>query len=582
MDLTPELMMPESVACVAYARVSTEHQAGEVYTSLADQEAAVQELAKRLGVTVGRVFRDAGASGANVEGRPAFLELLSWCEEHRRPARSRGYVLVLNDSRFGRFEEPEEATYWRHHLHRLGWTVRFCEGDDVEGDFRTVVRAIGSVQASEYRRNLIANTRRGMRGAAEQGFWTRRAPFGYRRMVAHPPGAERVLEPGEWKATNEKVRLTPHPEESSIVRWTFELYAGGGESLGSLAERLKKRVPGRRWSRTVVNHMLRNDAYRGAVVGGRRRDGDSVRYGCEDAHEAIVPPRLWASVQRRLEANAIKGPAVQTSYLLTGLLACVHCQEVYTGGGGGRSRTNNPERSHRRFYRDSGGVSGICPGRIGTVMRHLVDDRAVELIAATVTEPRVRKRIEREVDRVLDDAPGLVSESDAQLRAARAKVERKRERLTAAVAEGVLLPREAAGQLEKIRAELADLEGRRHALRFRENRTKGLRRERDRLLDVLADFPALAARTTGAKLRELVEPWIGRATFDKVTRELVLGIRPVPALASLGPLYSRGQTGRNEVGLILRSASLLQPGHEHHMREAHAAVAEDLARRSVG
>lgn len=540
MDPTTEPKMPEQVTSVGYARVSTEHQAGEVYTSLADQEAAIQELATRLGVTVGRVFRDAGASGATAEGRSAFLELLNWCEENRRPPKARGYVLVLNDSRFGRFPDPEEATYWRHHLHRLGWTVRFCEGDDIEGDFRTVVRAIGSVQASEYRRTLIANTRRGMKGAAEQGFWTRRAPFGYRRKVAHPPGAERVLEPGEWKADNEKVKLTPHPEEAAIVRWAFELYADGCESLGSLAKRLKKRVPSRRWSRTVVNHMLRNDAYRGAVVGGRRRDGDSVMYGCEDAHEAVVTPKLWSAVQSRLEENSRKGPAVQTHYLLTGILTCVHCQETYTGGGGGRSRTKDPDRSHRRFYRDNGGISGVCPGRIGTIMRHLIDDKAVEIIGSTITTPRVRKRIETSIDRVLEEAPGVVSETEAQLRAARARAEQRRERLAAAVADGVLLPEEASGQLEKVRVELADLEGRRHALRFRQRRTKGLQKERDQLMGALMDFQDLAARASGPKRRQLVEPWLGRATFDKVTRQFTVGIRPVPALASFLPLHSPG------------------------------------------
>ena len=189
-----------------------------MHTSLEDQTQAIEGLAEKLGVTAGCWFRDAGASGATAEGRPAFMEMLGWCEQNSRPMDSPGHVLVLNDSRFGRFVEPEEATFWRHHLYRLGWIVRFCEGDEVEGDFRSVVRAIGSVQATEYRRNLVANTRRGMKGAAEQGFWTREAPYGYRRQVVYPPDAGRVLEIGQLKAPNEKVKLAPHTEEARMVR----------------------------------------------------------------------------------------------------------------------------------------------------------------------------------------------------------------------------------------------------------------------------------------------------------------------------------------------------------------------------
>lgn len=101
-------------------------------------------------------------------------------------------------------------------------------------------------------------------------------------------------------------------------------------------------------------------------------------------------------------------------------------------------------------------------------------------------------------------------------------------------------------------------------------------------MGALMDFQDLAARASGPKRRQLVEPWLGRATFDKVTRQFTVGIRPVPALASFLPLHSPGLTGRNEVGLIVRSTSLLQPGHEHHVREAAEAMRADIERRSVG
>lgn len=555
------------ISAVAYLRVSTERQASEERTSLADQEAATHALAARLGVHVGRIFKDAGASGATVQGRPAFRELLAWCEENRRPARAPGHVLVLNDSRLGRFEDPEEAAYWRHHLARLGWIVRFAEGDEVQGDFRTVVRAIGSVQASEYRRTLIANTRRGKAGGARLGFWVSgRAPFGYRRRVVYPAGVERVLEQGQAKAPNEKVRLLPHAEEAETVRWIFEAYATGEHSLGSLADELHRRAPGRRWGRTVLNHLLRNDVYRGAVVGGRRRNAPSDLYACEGAHPALVTPELWQAVQTRLSTNAGRGPGVRSTYLLGGLLRCTVCGFPYHGGGhGGKPRAAGDEAP--RYYRDSGAAAlgGPCPGKIGAVARQLIDGAVLELMAKTLAAPAVRRRIERAIDAAIEAAPARVGQEETTLLAARARAEHRIGRLTDAVADGTLLAAEAAPKLAEARQALADAEAALQALRFAKGRARGLDAERERILQTVTDFPALAARAEPGRLRRLIEPWLQRATFDKETRVLTLGILPLPALGLIGSPALTAQTQ----GLIVRTASLVNPRTRPAARRAH-------------
>src|SRR5437868_5261521 len=86
--------------CVGYVRVSTERQAGEVYSSRRDQQRAIEQLAARLGRTGAAWYRDEGASGATATRRPAFMELLAYCESHPRSPQALGFVLVLNDSRF--------------------------------------------------------------------------------------------------------------------------------------------------------------------------------------------------------------------------------------------------------------------------------------------------------------------------------------------------------------------------------------------------------------------------------------------------------------------------------------------------
>lgn len=524
-----------NVRCVGYCRVSTERQAGEVHTSLSDQAEAIEQLAGRLEVPVERWYRDEGASGATVAGRPAFRQLINDCMASPRPRSSPGFVLALNDSRFGRFPDPDEAAALRFQLRQAGWHVRFAEGDDIQDEtFRPVIRALGSAQASEYRRVLQKNTRRGMRGAAGQGFWTRKAPYGYRRQVVYPPGAERVLDRGQQKVPGEKVKLTPHAEEAAIVRWIFEAYAGGTHSLASLASAMLEREPGRRWGRTVLQHVLRNEAYLGHIRGGTRgTDPAGGAYGCENAHPAIVDELLFGRVQRRLEENRTQAGPQTTVYLLTGILMCPHCGEAYTGGGGGRSRNQNPARSHRRFYRDRGGVLKVCPGRIGTIMRHLVDDAVVRTLGRTLRSARVVSQIERAVDVELESAKDDAGHRVAAARRRVRELGRRRDRLVDAIAKGLLLEHEAGPQIENIRREIESLEARLHVTRFGQRSLRAAAAERNEILELARNFDTIIESARGRARRELMRMWLAGATFDKMTRQLELQIRRIPALPSL-------------------------------------------------
>jgi DNA invertase Pin-like site-specific DNA recombinase len=524
--------------CIGYIRVSTERQAGEAYTSLGDQQAAIEKLAAKLGVSVGRWYRDEGASGATAERRPAFSAMLADCEANQQPQQS-GFILALNDSRWGRFADPEESAYWRHHMRRLGYIVRFAEGDESEDKTaRSVMRAIGAAQATEYRDNIRRNAKRGARGTAELGYWTREAPYGYRRAVAYPPGRERVLDLGMLKAPDEKVRLTPHPEESAIVAWAFAQYATGMLSAIRLVPELKRRAPRLRWSARHVQALLSNPVYCGDIVGGRHpsvEDGgsqvfprpQSEWYGKRDAHPPIVPRELWLEVQRRLSLNSNRGKAVHAAYLLSGLMTCPYCGQRYIGGGGGRNR---------KFYKCSGAAEGLCPGRTGTIMRHLIDDSVVVVLARAFRDPRVLAAIERALDEALTSEPEQAAESESSLRVARSKVKTKRDRLVRLLADGLLEPVEAAPQLEILRAELAELDTHIEVLRFRGRSVTPDVDQRARLLAMAQRFEKLAAQATPTELRALVEPWLEGAEFDKVLRRLTLRIRPIPVLGGFLPV----------------------------------------------
>ena len=535
--------------CIGYVRVSKEDQAAEQKCSLSDQRAAISTLATRLRrqLAGALIFEDPGVSGATAEGRPGFIALIGYCETHPRPRKSPGYVLVLNDSRWGRFPNAEEATYWRVHLERQGWRVRFAEADETDDPIgRSVLRAIHSSQATAYREAIRANAKRGAVGAAHRGLWQNEAPLGYRRRARDlTTGQERTLEPGQRKGDTEQVRLTPGPaREQQIVRMMFTRYASGEVSLGLLVRELDAGFPGRAWSRPTVRAVLTNPAYCGDVVWCRHphdaeeRREQWIRPATEwvvtrDAHPALISRDLYEQAQQRLAANRKQTRATSGGYPLSGLIYCAHCGSTYTGAGGPRGPEGDPDRY--RFYRDSGGIgrAAHCRGPLGTLQKRWIEPRIVEAVARVVAHPSVRRLIAAECERQLE----ALGEDQAARRDAlereRGCLAGERDRLIAAIGRGLLADAEAAPQLATLRVGRERATGDLERLRFEGRRSGRLDSERERLIALAADFAAIAKQATGAQLRELLRPWLACALVDKVNRKLILTIRRVPLA---GPL----------------------------------------------
>jgi DNA invertase Pin-like site-specific DNA recombinase len=566
--------IPPTADTIGYIRVSTEQQAGESNTSLPEQRRAIVARALHLGRVLdpAAVFEDAGISGATADGRPAFMAMLAHCQANPRPAHAPGAVLVLNDSRFGRFDDPEEAGHWRFVMKKLGWIVRFAEGDDMEdGIARGVMRFIGAAQATEYRANLKRTARRAARATAAEGRWQNRAPIGYRRLATRTDGSQRVLEDGQLKAADEVVRLTLGPEgEQEIIRFAFAAYRSGEYSLGRLAELLLARWPQKKWSRGVLNAILKNPAYTGDVVWCRRphdaaeRRATRVRDRAEwvvvpDAHPAIVDRETFGVVQARMASNRVEKRATVGGYPLSGMIRCGTCGAPFVGGGGRRGPDDEPDRY--RFYRDRGSVErranqdALCPGITATLRKRWVERAIVHEIAMVVRDPRVHEIIVEEIDAAIDAAHGSHAERRAAMGQELAQLQSQRKRLIDAVARGTLLEREATTTLAELRARIAAAEAELERSRFAARRTEGMTAIRQHLVTLAQQFETQALRAAGPALRELVRPWLLDAVHDKAERMLTLKIRRVPeVLGMTADMYLHslpGQDGRKHNKLIL-------------------------------
>lgn len=564
------LVTPDSAAVplfdtAAYHRVSTAGQAGDDRTSVPEQRRATAARAAHLGRVLDprAVFEDLGVSGATAEGRPGFMALLAYCEAHSRP-RGDGVVLVLNDSRFGRFDDPEEATHWRFVLKRLGWIVRFCEGDEIEdGLARNVMRLVGSAQASEYRANLRRTSTRASRATAQQGRWQAVAPVGYRRLATRGDGTQRVLEAGQAKAKDEVTRLTPGPEvEQLAVRFAFEAFAAGTLSLQALVDELNARFPFRTWLRHSINDLLKNPAYTGDLVwcrtalDGRSKNGpkrgrpEAEWVIVTDAHPALVSRALFVQVQQRLAMNRKETRATQGGYPLSGLVRCGTCDAGLVGAGGQRGPAEDPDRYRAYACASAYKKPRPCAGPMLSVPKRWIEPVVVREVATVVRDPRVQAVIVEELDRALDVAHGGGAARQQELERERRELGAKRARVVDAIASAVLTEREAATTLIEIRSRLEAVERERERLQFAARRVAAADELRHRLVALAANFEATALRLArepngGRQLRELLRPWIADAVLEKSTRTLTLVIRRVPDV--FGVPTGFGGAGRGRV-----------------------------------
>ncbi len=527
-----------TIDAIGYLRVSTEQQTRHDKTSLNDQRRAITEKAKAIGRTVDQWFSDEGVTGTTAEGRPGFMRMLHFCEAHERPKSKPGAILILNDSRFARLP-PDEAAYWRFSFKKLGWDVRYVEGGEstnpmVEG----VLRTMNSVQAADYSATLSANVKRGARGTAEQGFWRVEAPIGYRRQAERDGKPTRILERGQRKGDDERVRLTPGPEsEQALVRYVFEEYAAGTYSLGSLARHMQERFPARKWSKQSVRLILANPAYKGTLAAC---GGEIV---IDDAHTALVSKELWSAVQDRLAANKRQTTATSGGYPLSGLITCGQCGSSFTGGGGPKGPPGDPDRY--RFYRCSGTVKRepVCGAPTCHLTRRHIEPAVIDAVADVVSNPIVSGLIAEEVDRLVDSNMDEQRARKRDLQARRDKLTRSQTVLVRAVANETMTEAQAGPELAKIRQQIDQVSDDLDRLRFEGRRTKALSAEKTGLLNMAKDFRATIRRLSGAAQRELLRPWLQDAVVDKQARIVTLTVRQIPAVQpflQLRPLAGRG------------------------------------------
>src|SRR5579863_4954051 len=107
------------VPAAQYLRMSTEYQ----QYSLENQSTAIQKYAEAHGFEVVRTYSDAAKRGVVIKHRTALLQLLKDVVDGTAPYRA---VLVYDVSRWGRFQDIDEAAHYEFVCKLAGVPVIYC------------------------------------------------------------------------------------------------------------------------------------------------------------------------------------------------------------------------------------------------------------------------------------------------------------------------------------------------------------------------------------------------------------------------------------------------------------------------
>ncbi|MCC8978661.1 recombinase family protein [Bradyrhizobium acaciae] len=299
------------VRAAQYLRMSSENQR----YSTENQRNAIAEYAEQRGYEIVASYIDAGKSGLSLKGRDALRQLLSDALGSKRLFEA---ILVLDVSRWGRFQNPDQAAHYEFLCRQAGISVVYCAepfGEDV-APVTTIVKHLKRVMAGEYSRELSGKLARAKRQQAELGFRQgARVPYGFRRVLVDPGrNPKQLLKDGERKAlSNDKVVVVPGPpEELRVVRRIFRMYVLNELSITEIARRLAdedlRGHAGNFLTPAIVRTVLSSELCIGRMTYNRtiHRLQNPVIKNPESAwtrfaaFKPVVPVALYAKAQERL------------------------------------------------------------------------------------------------------------------------------------------------------------------------------------------------------------------------------------------------------------------------------------------
>lgn len=334
---TPKSIPTEAVA---YLRKSTLRQED----SIESQRKQLTAWAATNRVTITREYIDEGISGDDLEGRPAFQELMADVRA--------GRVRQIAVDEFSRLSRADPITTIADIIRPLR-TARvkvFTAKDGPvmwDGIGNLILLTVHSDQTNKEARDLAYRVLRAARLGVSRGERRGGRPYGYH--LDQSGGKKMGKAPG---------KLVVYEPEAAVVRLMFAR-AIAGDSTHAIADLLNRSghpsPRGGRWSVGTVKQLLRNPVYAGHFHWGRDPQGkhwrlhnsEQVETGKlpdqsqehdtwevrRDAHPALIDQATFDAAQDALDGrSAFRGKSIaKGGYTLSGMLTCAHCGRTLFG-----------------------------------------------------------------------------------------------------------------------------------------------------------------------------------------------------------------------------------------------------------
>jgi DNA invertase Pin-like site-specific DNA recombinase len=299
-----------------YVRMSTEHQ----QYSTNNQMDVINEFARRRGLQIVKIYSDEGKSGLNIQGRESLAQMI---KDVLSGTAEFSCILVYDVSRWGRFQDSDEAAHYEYICRQAGVPVHYC-AEQFENDgspVSTIVKGVKRAMAGEYSRELSSKVFHGACNLIKRGFKQGgTAGFGLRRMLIDQSGQRKgLLKMREHKSiqTDRVVLVAGPDEEVRLVQWMYEVFVKEGKAEQEIAALLNSQGIltdfGRAWTRGTVHEVLTNEKYIGNNVYHRTSFKLKLRHvqnppekwvRADGVFEGIVAPDLFRSAQEMILARS--------------------------------------------------------------------------------------------------------------------------------------------------------------------------------------------------------------------------------------------------------------------------------------
>ncbi|HCP5557290.1 TPA: recombinase family protein [Escherichia coli] len=306
------------VRVAQYLRMSTDHQ----QYSLHNQSEYIKDYAEKNNMEIAYTYDDAGKSGVSIVGRHSLQQLLSDVEQKKIDIQA---VLFYDVSRFGRFQNSDEAAYYSFLFERNGVDLIYCSEPIPTKDFpleSSVILNIKRSSAAYHSRNLSEKVFIGQVNLIKLGYHQGgMAGYGLRRLLVDENGiAKEILNFRKRKSIQtDRVILIPGPKnEIKIVNRIYDLFIDSNVPEFIIAERLNEQsIPaenGTSWTRAKTHQILTNEKYIGNNIYNKTssklksklvKNPKHEWIRCDKAYKPIISKKKYNKAQEIIQLRSI-------------------------------------------------------------------------------------------------------------------------------------------------------------------------------------------------------------------------------------------------------------------------------------